>query len=54
MTKSEYIIFLALLIEACINKMQGIKLWFDGRADNRVGLSLKVDFADYMKRSRFW
>ena len=53
-TKSEYIIIVALLIEASINKMQGIKLWFDGRADNRVGLSLKVDFADYMKRSRFW
>ena len=54
MTKSEYIIFLALLIEAYINKMQGIKLWLDGRANNRGGLAPKVDFTDYMKRWRFW
>ena len=52
-TKSEYIIFIALLIEASINKMQGCKLWKDDRGEKKMGLAPKIDFGIYMKYWRF-
>ena len=46
--KSEYIIFITLLIEASINKMQGCKLWKDDRGEKKMVLAPKIDFGIYM------
>ena len=51
-TKSELVTFIALMIEASINKLQGIKLWNDGK-ERRKGLAPRIDFSRYMKFWRF-
>ena len=52
-TKSEFYVFIALLIEASVHKVQGSKFWSDGRRDNNKVLFEKVDFSKYMMKWRF-
>ena len=51
--KSDFLIFIALLIEASVHKVQGTKFWSDGRRVNRQVLFEKVDFSKYMMKWRF-
>ena len=52
-TKSEFMIFIALLIEASVHRLQGNKFWSYRRGNERRGLYEKVDFSKYMMLWRF-